>query len=145
MSDSPKHASAASARPDSHDRSERTRPVVLVVEDDAQVRQMLGQALPLYGYDVELAAGGAEALQTYQRKHFDLVLLDVLMPDMDGPATLRALQGINAEVRCLFMTGWPGRYSGSTLLDVGSAGVVAKPFTLAQLCEQMARALSERG
>jgi len=133
MPDSPKSASAPS------------RPVVLVVEDDAPVRHMLGQALPTLGFDAELAAGGAEALVIYRQKHIDLVLLDVRMPDMDGPATLQALRNIDADVICCFMSGYPGDYTITGLHSFGAAGFIEKPFTLADLGQLISQLLSKEG
>jgi CheY-like chemotaxis protein len=115
---------------------------VLVVDDDGPVRQMLGQALPNFGYRVELAATGAEAVKIYQQRHIDIVLLDVQMPHMDGPATLEALRKIKADVLCCFMTGWPGKYGGSSLPDMDVAGVIQKPFSLADLSQVLAQALA---
>jgi CheY-like chemotaxis protein len=143
MVDSLKGAPASGSSRAEPGASGQARPVVLVVEDDGPVRQMLGQALPLHGHDVELAAGGAEALEIYRQKHIDLVLLDVQMPGMDGPATLKALRSMNADVIGCFMTGWPGDYSSSALLEM-SAGLIQKPFVLAELCRLISLALSKR-
>src|SRR5581483_9411212 len=89
------------------------KPRVLVVEDERAVLQMLDVALRHYGFRVTLAASGEEAVELYRQNHgkIDVVLLDVQMPGMDGPATLAALQKINAGVRCCFMSGHTGRYS----------------------------------
>jgi len=133
MHDSPKPVPAPS------------RPVVLVVEDDAPVRHMLGQALPTLGFDAELAAGGAEALAIYRQKHIDLVLLDVKMPGMDGPATMQALRQINPDVICCFMTGYPGDYTVTALHAFGAAGFIEKPFTLADLGRLISQLLSKEG
>ena len=69
------------------------RPEVLVVDDESGVRQMLDVALTHYGFQVRLAATGTEAVEVYRanRQTIALVLLDVQMPGMDGPATLAAL------------------------------------------------------
>jgi CheY-like chemotaxis protein len=119
-------------------------PVVLVVDDDPPVRHMLGQALQLYGYKTDVAANGAEAVKLYRRKHFDIVLLDVQMPGLDGPKTLAKLRAFDPEVLCCFMTGWPGDYAGGALLEIGCAGVISKPFTLTELCGLLSQALSTR-
>jgi CheY-like chemotaxis protein len=134
----------SNASPSASSAPQQDGPVVLVVEDDGPVRHMLAQALPTYGYQVELAATGAEAVKIYQQKHVDFVLLDVQMPGMDGPTTLEALRHINAEVLCCFMTGWPGKYTGSALPDLNVAGVIQKPFSLFDLSQLIAQALSAR-
>ena len=83
------------------------RPVVLVIDDEARVRTLLNVALRQHGFAVKLAASGAEAMNVYRecQCQVDLVLLDVLMPEMDGPQTLAALREINRKVRCCFLTG----------------------------------------
>ena len=70
------------------------RPCVLVVDDEARIRAWLSVALPQNGFQVKLAAGGQEAVDFYRTNasKIALVLLDVLMPGMDGPRTLQALQ-----------------------------------------------------
>src|SRR5262245_38673653 len=85
-------------------------PSVLVVDDDPGVRRLLDRALPLHGFRVRLAAGGPEALDVFEAHHpdIDLVLLDVRMPTLDGPATLAALARIKPDVRCVFMSGDTG-------------------------------------
>lgn len=106
------------------------KPVVLVVEDDQAVGKMLDLALRLHGFVVRLAANGREAVELYREHHLNiaLVLLDVQMFGMDGPATLAAIQTINPEVQCCFMSGHMGKYSAGDLLDMGAAHVLPKPF-----------------
>jgi CheY-like chemotaxis protein len=107
-----------------------TGPGVLVVEDTADVRQLLGFALPQLGSPVWLADGGREAVRLYQehRQEIGVVLLDVRMPDLDGPATLAALQELDPAVRVVFMTGHTGPYTAEELLALGAARVLEKPF-----------------
>ncbi len=127
------------------------RDVVLVVDDDPDVRRMMHMVLERSGFTVEQAGSGAEALDAYQRLHgaVRLVLLDVRMPRMDGPQTLDRLRELNPRVRCCFMTGDPGSYSDHDLLARGAERVLRKPFVLAAVRElltaspnQTVRALS---
>src|SRR5690349_11978266 len=75
---------------------------VLVVDDQEGVRGVLGAMLRQEGFAVWLAADGWEAIDLYRsrRAAIDLVLLDVRMPGLDGPATLAALRGLDPRVRC---------------------------------------------
>src|SRR5262249_8109403 len=88
------------------------KPGILVVDDDDAVRQMLDRGLRHHGFDVWLAGSGKEAVEVYQhhRQMISLVLLDVKMPGLDGPATLGALETMNPEVRSVFMSGHLGHY-----------------------------------
>jgi CheY-like chemotaxis protein len=121
------------------------RPEVLVVEDEEAVSRMLAVALRLYGFEARLAGCGREAIELYRQHHeqIALVLLDVQMPDLDGPQTLVQLRQINPHLRCCFMSGNTGRYSAEELLALGAAHVLSKPFSslseVARLLRQLAR------
>ena len=106
------------------------KPQILMVEDDSEVLKMLGVALRHYGFAVHLAGGGKQAVEIYEQRcgAIDVVLLDVQMPDMDGPETLAALQQLDPTVRCCFMSGNVGKYAGVDLLAMGAAHVFDKPF-----------------
>jgi CheY-like chemotaxis protein len=106
------------------------KPVILVVDDVMAIRMMLDLALSQDGFAVKLATTGHEAIDLY-RKHHDeiaLILMDVQMPGMDGPATLATLQQINQELKCCFMSGSTGKYTSQELLDMGAVHVMMKPF-----------------
>jgi CheY-like chemotaxis protein len=87
------------------------------------------------GFAVWLAAGGGEALDLYRRhrRAIDVVLMDVRMPGLDGPQTLAAIQELNPQVRCCFMSGGLGSYTERGLRDLGAAALIGKPFRLAEV------------
>lgn len=111
------------------------KPRVLVVDDDHLVRIMLQLGLERNGFEVWLAPNGREAIDLYRthKEDIDVVLLDVCMPGLDGPATLDALRKRNPEVRACFMSGDPGSYQPHELVQRGAAHVFAKPFQLDDL------------
>lgn len=124
-------------------------PGVLVVDDEEAVRTMLGKRLQKLGCKVWLAKDGMEAIDIFRRQHphIDLALLDVRMPDLDGPQTLEQLQAIKPEVPFYFMSADPGRYSDEELLERGASGILGKPFRfqeIEQLVEQVAAAPCSR-
>jgi CheY-like chemotaxis protein len=90
---------------------------ILVVDDDAAVRDLIDVALRQDGFAVWPAADGREALQQYWRHRaaIDVVLLDVRMPGLNGPQTLAALREMNPHLRCCFMTGDAGQYTEEAL------------------------------
>lgn len=116
-------------------RQPSSKPGVLVVDDDHLVRIMLQLGLERNGFDVWLATNGREAIDLYRahREEIAVVLLDVRMPGLDGPATLDAMRRLNPEVRACFMSGDTGDYEPNDLLQRGGARVVAKPFLLDEL------------
>ena len=117
------------------------RPGILVVDDEASVRNILQRGLQAFGFDVWPAANGREALNIYQHNQ-DLIagaLLDVRMPGLDGPQTLAALQAIAPAIRCCFMTGNSGEYDQADLLERGAFTVFSKPFHLTEVAEVLWR------
>jgi CheY-like chemotaxis protein len=108
---------------------------LLVVDDEGGVRGLLDVGMRQEGFAVWLAADGQEALDLYRRRRgaIDVVLMDVRMPGLDGPQTLAALQGIDPQVRCCFMSGDPGSYTEQGLCELGADAVLRKPFRLAEV------------
>jgi len=108
---------------------------VLVADDEHIVRITVRLGLERIGFDVWLASDGREAIDLYRehRKDIALVLLDVRMPDLDGPQTLDALRELDPEVLVCFMTGDTAPYEPEELTQRGAAFVIAKPFHLDEL------------
>jgi CheY-like chemotaxis protein len=117
---------------------------ILVVDDEAEVRELLAAALRQPGFMVWLAAGGDEAIELYcqHEPEISVVLLDVRMPGVDGPQTLSALQQLNAQVRCFFMSGDTGLYTEGELLKLGAVGFLRKPFRLDEILPLLGKPLS---
>ena len=118
---------------------------VFVVDDDAAVRESLGRALRLEGYDVELAADGAEALERLESDGtgVDLVVLDVLMPNVDGLEVCRRLRRSGSRLPVLMLTARDEVADRVAGLDAGADDYVVKPFALAELLARV-RALLRR-
>src|SRR4051812_18030051 len=94
----------------------------LVADDDPQGRNLITGALLAAGHPVLLAGNGREAVATY-RDHagkIGLVLLDVQMPELDGPATLAELRRVDPEVRCCFVSADTGAVTPDQLLGLGA-------------------------
>ncbi len=117
----------------------RDRLGVLVVDDDHLVRIMVQLGLERDGFEVWLASGGQEAIRLYQMHRDDIgvVLLDIRMPGLDGPATLDVLRELNPTVVVCFMSGDLGDYEAEELRQRGAAHVIAKPFRLDQLANTL--------
>jgi anti-anti-sigma factor len=117
---------------------------VLVVDDDENVRGVLAIGLRSRGFDVQLAAHGHQAVELYRRQRYEIavVLLDVLMPGLDGPHTLAALQQLSPNVRCCFMTGNLGPHAEDDLLRLGAVRVFRKPFALAEVLDALGQLAS---
>ena len=118
---------------------------ILVVDDDAAVRESLGRALRLEGYEVELASDGAEALERLDANGDDpdLVVLDVLMPNVDGLEVCRTLRRAGSRLPVLMLTARDEISDRVAGLDAGADDYVVKPFALAELLARV-RALLRR-
>ena len=118
---------------------------ILVVDDDAAVRESLGRALRLEGYDVEMAADGREALERLQGNGDDpdLVVLDVLMPNVDGLEVCRRLRRTGSRLPVLMLTARDEVSDRVAGLDAGADDYVLKPFALVELLARV-RALLRR-
>jgi CheY-like chemotaxis protein len=118
------------------------RPEALVADDEKLLRTLLEHTLRQHGFTVRLAANGREAVETFRQHHeaIDVVLLDVNMPAQDGRATLAALQQIDPQVSCCFMSGDAGEEAEAALLALGAVCVYFKPFSsLDDLAADLAR------
>jgi two-component system, OmpR family, response regulator MprA len=117
---------------------------VLVVDDDAPVRRMLARSLAAEGYAVTVAADGGEALAAAERDPFDLVVLDVRMPGMDGLAVCRRLRAGGFSLPILLLTAADGVADRVAGLDAGADDYLVKPFAPEELSARL-RALARRG
>jgi len=118
----------------------RATPHVLVVEDDPDVLQILCIALQdIGGMKVTACANGQEALTRSQDVAPDLVLLDVMMPEMDGPTLYTRLRALAAtrSVPVVFVTAKVAREEIAKLRRLGAAGVITKPFDPVRLPDQV--------
>jgi two-component system response regulator MprA len=116
---------------------------VLIVDDDRAVRESLRRSLAFNGYDVELAADGTEALKTFADRPIDAVVLDVMMPGLDGLATCRRLRAQGNDVPILMLTARDAVADRVAGLDAGADDYLPKPFALEELLARL-RALLRR-
>jgi two-component system response regulator MprA len=116
---------------------------VLVVDDDPTLREALRRALTLDGYDVDLAVDGADALRTLALGSPDAIVLDVLMPNVDGLETCRRLRASDDDTPVLMLTVREGVQDIVAGLDDGADDYLTKPFALAELQARL-RALLRR-
>jgi two-component system response regulator MprA len=115
---------------------------ILVVDDDPKIRSVLGRGLRFEGYDVQIAASGQEALQLARDTTFDLVVLDLTMPRMDGLEVCRRLRrGVSIPI--LMLTARDAVADRIVGLDSGADDYLTKPFDFEELLARV-RALLRR-
>lgn len=116
---------------------------ILVVDDDPGVRESLRRSLAFNGYDVELAADGVEALSAVSAQRPDAMVLDVMMPRLDGLETCRRLRASGDDLPVLMLTAREAVADRVAGLDAGADDYLPKPFALDELLARL-RALLRR-
>lgn len=117
---------------------------VLIAEDDAAVREFVSRALAHGGHDVATAGDGLEALSLLDGETFDLLLTDIVMPNLDGIALALKVAKDYPRMPVLLMTGYAAERQRAHNLDVLIHDVITKPFTLRQICDAAEEALASR-
>lgn len=102
---------------------------VLVIDDDPAVTSLLKRGLSYERFDVETASGGAEGLKLARERYPDLVILDIMMPGMDGLEVLRRLRSVDARLPVLMLTARDASADEISGLAHGADDYVTKPFT----------------
>jgi two-component system OmpR family response regulator len=113
---------------------------ILMVEDDEDIRTIAEMALQhVGGFDVQLCESGQDALTAVADFGPDLIMLDVMMPGMDGPSTLAAMRarGDTAAIPVIFMTAKVQPHEVESYLALGAIGVIHKPFDPMQLSDEI--------
>jgi len=118
---------------------------ILVVDDEAPVREVLTEYFTTEGYAVEGAGSGAEALTVVRGGRADLVLLDVRMPGLDGVQVLRKIREINGDVPVIMVTANEDVNLAKETLKLGAFDYVAKPFDFDYLDRAVAAGLARVG
>ena len=116
---------------------------ILVVDDDAGLRRALRRVLSSHGFDVEVAAGGDEALAQLRARPYDLVVLDVMMPGSDGIEVCESLRAGGDELPVLMLTARDAIRDRVAGLEAGADDYLVKPFANEELVARV-RALLRR-
>jgi two-component system, cell cycle sensor histidine kinase and response regulator CckA len=118
---------------------------VLLVEDEDVVRQVAARALARQGYEVLEAGTGVEAMEVMAREkgRVDIVVSDVIMPEMDGPTLLKELRKTNPGLKFIFVSGYPDDAFKKSLDENEAYSFLPKPFTLPQLAAKVKEQLTE--
>lgn len=105
---------------------------LLIVDDEEKIREMIGKYAIHEGHDVVLASNGIEALEKFKANDFDVVIMDIMMPELDGYKTLEKMKEVK-ETHCIFLTALGQEYDRVYGFDVGAEDYVTKPFSLKEL------------
>ncbi len=132
-----------SARHADEDPREGSR--ILLVDDEPRIRDFIGRALTAAGITVDFAATGHEGLELTTMGDYDLVILDLVMPDLDGQLVLERLMRIRPDQPVLVLSCLADVSSKVDCLDLGAQDYLTKPFSLAELLARVRARLRAEG
>ncbi|MBK19410.1 MAG: response regulator [Rhodospirillaceae bacterium] len=112
---------------------------ILIAEDDKAVREFVSRALKQDGHDVTAVGDGMQALNALQNQQFDMLLADIVMPQLDGIALALKASKDYPELPVLLMTGYAAERQRAHNLDALIHDVISKPFTLTEIRETVRR------
>jgi DNA-binding NtrC family response regulator len=118
---------------------------ILFVDDDAALRQVVLNQLALMGYDVAEASNGAEAIEKLLHGRYDLMLLDINMPEKSGIEVLKFIQDKKIDCKVIMLTGRVGFSIATESLKLGAVEYITKPFNLEYLLTAIERVLAKPG
>jgi two-component system cell cycle sensor histidine kinase/response regulator CckA len=118
--------------------------LILVVDDEKRMRESIQRLLAESGYDIRTCAGGEEALRRLDRQAYDLVLLDLVMPGMDGPEVLRRIKAGQPDLPVIVISGHGSLEAAVGLLKQGAFDYIRKPFEAEELARRVAIALEQK-
>ena len=128
-------------------RKEQRRPVILVVDDEDEIRTVMRLTLTIAGYEVREAENGERALDSLEKNLPDLILLDVLMPGMDGFEVCRRVRAnsATAQMPVLILSARTDARSREDGLDAGATKYLTKPISPPELLQHIAEVLEKSG
>ena len=117
---------------------------ILVVDDDAEARKILSSILFEEGYSVETVENGKQAIRACEKARFDVALIDIKLPDMDGTELLHRLKEKQPHMVKIIVTGFPTLENAMKTVNEGADGYILKPFDIQKLLEMIRKHLTEK-
>lgn len=121
-----------------------SRARILVVDDDESIREVFKMNLETQGYIVETAATGKEAIDKISSEFYNLALIDIRLPDMDGIDVLSAIEDTNPMLIKIIVTGFPTRKNAINAVNKGADGYLLKPVNMDKLLEVVEKHLKKQ-
>jgi DNA-binding NtrC family response regulator len=116
---------------------------ILVVDDDADVRKSLSMILSKEGYSVETVENGKQATKILEKSRFDIALIDIKLPDMEGTELLQRLKKNQPHMVKIIITGFPTLENAMETVNEGADGYILKPFDMQKLLEMIRKHLKK--
>ncbi|MCS6883890.1 MAG: response regulator [Acidobacteriota bacterium] len=115
---------------------------ILVVDDEEMLRELIVEALSDAGYNVVAAENGKEAVDIYRKTRVDLVILDMIMPEMNGAEAFREIRSINPSAKVLLSSGYSQEAEAQSILSEGALGFLQKPYAIGDLLAKIRSVLN---
>jgi DNA-binding NtrC family response regulator len=116
---------------------------ILIVDDEEDLRTLLGHVLTSAGYQIDTAADGETALKLLQKQKFDLALLDIQMPNLNGIQVLKYLHQHLPSTKAIMLTGYADLKHAMEAKEFGARDFIGKPYKLEDILSTVERVLGE--
>lgn len=120
------------------------RPRILIIEDQREVASVLQEYLIDHGFATDMAINGKEAIDKFQIKAYDVLLIDFKLPDMDGIAVVKRCQEISPKVRVIYLTGYNLQLRKSKVKPGPYCQIIEKPCRPKKILEAVQRILAKK-
>jgi DNA-binding NtrC family response regulator len=121
---------------------------ILIIDDDQNIRKVVSAILQDQGYIVDTAESGTEAIDKTSKSHFDIMLVDIRLPDMEGTELLHKVHDTSPRIRKIIVTGYPTLQNAVTSVNSGADAYLMKPFDVEKMLdvvkEQLEKQAQER-
>ncbi len=123
---------------------EKGKASILMVDDDKSILRVFTRILNKEGYAIDVAETGEEALEKIGSQTFNVALIDMKLPDMEGTELLNKIQASHSDITCIAITGYPSLENGLKTLDEGAVAYLVKPVKPNELLKLIEEKLKER-
>ena len=117
---------------------------ILVIDDDENITKVVAAILRDKGYSVDIVGSGNEAIKKTQKNHYDLMLIDIRLPDMEGTELLTKIRDTTPKIRKIIITGYPTLSNAVTAVNKGADAYVMKPFDVEKVLETVKEQLEKQ-
>ncbi len=114
---------------------------LLLVDNEPNVLEVMQLGLSIQGYEVSTATNGSEALDTVKKEQFDIILLDLIMPEMDGIEVLKRMKKMGLRSKILMLSAYPSQEMVEESLEKGACGFIVKPSSAEEISSAIQQAL----
>lgn len=117
---------------------------ILLIDDETEFLEIMAERMHNRGMDVTTVASAKDALKKVQDENYDAIIVDLMMPEMDGLQTLKALKEINPDVQIIMLTGHATVEKGIEAMKLGAMDLLEKPADLNSLSEKIHKAKARK-